>query len=368
MKRFTLLALAALGLAAAGARADSAALSVNAGGFGVSVVADDQTGVEIRTAPRAAPAPAVPRAPSAAAEAPVAVLDADTDARAFVPDIYPSRFDAARAAAIQWARFDPRRWDHLPDRVRVMSEDPSLFTPIAEGLRARVPALRVEPCDGTLCQGEAAPSTEAWLYVTLPKGRGVTVRSVGWSDHIASSLFVDKPWAANFADFCSRTPGRWILARSDLDNPSMSPREAAERARISAAEQVAPLVSGRLPHRYDRGNVRRLVEQRLRGDRMVYDRFPQAYERGYGTLYREAVLVDASDARLDEIGRDVRHVLDAEHQTRVGGLAGAGAVLLVVYALYRLANAFTRGYFTWSLRTAAAVVAAGAVTMIVALA
>ena len=41
-------------------------------------------------------------------------------------------------------------------------------------------------------------------------------------------------------------------------------------------------------------------------------------------------------------------------------------MLLVTYALYRFANAFTRGYFTWSLRTAAAVVAAGAVTLLVA--
>jgi hypothetical protein len=364
MNRLTLLAAAALGLAAAGARADSAALSVNAGGFGVSVVADDASGVEIRTTPRAAPAPAAPPA----VEAPAVALDADADARAFVPDVYPSRFDAARAAAIQWARFDPRRWDHLPNRVRVTSEDPSLFTPIAEGLRARVPNLRVEPCDGTLCRSEAAPPTEAWLYVSLPKGGGVSIRSVGWSDHIASARYVDKPWAANFADFCSRTPGRWILARSDPDHPATSPGEAAGRARASAAEQVAPLVSGRLPHRYDRGDVRRVVEQRLRGDRMIHDRFAQAYERGYGTLYREAVLVDALDPRLDEMARDVRHALDADHHARVGGLAGAGAVLLVVYALYRLANAFTRGYFTWSLRTAAAVVAAGAVTMIVALA
>jgi hypothetical protein len=367
MKRFTLLTLTALAFAAAGARADSAALSVNAGGFGVSVVADDESGVSVITTPRAAPAPAAPRAPGAV-EAPVVVLDADTDARAFVPDVYPSRSEAARAAAILWAKFDPRRWDRPPARVRVMSEDPSLFTPVAEGLRARVPTLKVEPCDGTLCQSQAAPATEAWLYVSLPKGGGVAVRSVGWSDHIASARYVDKPWAASFADFCSRTPGRWVVGRSDTDRPATSPREAAEQARISAAEQVAPLVSARLPHRYDRGNIRRVVEERLRGDRMVHDRFAQAYERGYGTLYREAVLVDASDARLDAMGRDVRQVLDAEHHARISGLAGAGAVLMVVYALYRLANAFTRGYFTWSLRTAAAVVAAGAVTMIVALA
>ena len=362
MNRLPIFIITALGLAAA-ARADSASLSVNAGGFGVSVVADDQSGVAVEAT---RPPEPVRRAEPAPHPEPVAI-DADTDARPFIPDVYPSRPDAARAAAILWAKTDPRRWDHLPTRVRVMSDDQSLFTPVAEGLRARVPGLRIEPCDGTLCRSTAAPSGEAWLYVTLPKG-GVSIRSVGWSDAIATAQYVDKPWAANFADYCARTPGRWVLARSDLDSPATHATEAAREARVAAAEQVAPLISGRLPHRYDRGNVRRVVEDRLRGDRMVYDRFAQRYDRGYGTLYREAVLVDASDARLDEMSRDVRHVLDAEHQTRVGGIAGAGAVLLVVYALYRLANAFTRGYFTWSLRTAAALAAAGAVTVIVALA
>jgi hypothetical protein len=363
MNRLPLVIVAALGFAAA-ARADSASLSVNAGGFGVSVVADDRTGLAVEANPLP-PEPARHAEPAPHPQ-PVAI-DADTNVRPFIPDVYPSRPEAARAAATQWAKFDPRRWNNPPSRVRVMSDDMSLFTPVAEGLRAQVPTLRVEPCDGTLCRSQAAPSDEAWLYVTMPKG-GVAVRAVGWSDHIASAQFVDKPWAANFNDFCTRTPGRWIVGRSDLNDPATFPTEAAERARVAAAEQVAAIVSGRLPHRYDRGDVRRIVEQRLRGDRMVYDRFAQRYDRGYGTLYREAVLIDASDARVDEMARDVRHVLDSERQTRVGGIAGAGAVLLVVYALYRLANAFTRGYFTWSLRTAAALAAAGAVTLIVALA
>jgi len=47
----------------------------------------------------------------------------------------------------------------------------------------------------------------------------------------------------------------------------------------------------------------------------------------------------------------------------VSAASGAG-VLLVTYSLYRLANAFTRGYFVWSLRTAAAVVASAAVLLL----
>ena len=37
---------------------------------------------------------------------------------------------------------------------------------------------------------------------------------------------------------------------------------------------------------------------------------------------------------------------------------------LVVYALYRLANGFTRGYFVWSLRTAAAVAATAGIVLL----
>jgi hypothetical protein len=36
----------------------------------------------------------------------------------------------------------------------------------------------------------------------------------------------------------------------------------------------------------------------------------------------------------------------------------------VVYALYRFANSFTRGYFVWSLRTAAAVAATAVVVLV----
>jgi hypothetical protein len=334
-----------------------------------------------------------------AAEA-VTPVDADESAffepDPFVPDVHPSREDAARALGTKWATLAAGRWERKPDRVRIMCPDEAVFFPLQESIRARLRDVPVERCDGTLCQSENAPPGEAWLYAEVTEakpdrttrrvngsrssdrnnnttggpGGSVSVRSTGASDAAAITKFVDKPWVADFARFGAQNRGRWVVARSDPDRPATSPLDAMKSARSAAAREVLPLVLSRLPRagRYDHGAVLRSIENRLLGDRLVADRFPQKYERPYGSLYRESVLLDASDARLDPLAREIRGSLESQREARVNAFAAAGAILLVTYALYRLANAFTKGYFTWSLRTAAAVVAAGAVTVIVALA
>ena len=328
------------------ARADSAPFALTAGGVSISMSADEAAAaVDIDPDP----------------------TDRYIDTNPFIPDVYPSLREAARGAAIEWTAVEPLRWRQPPTKVRVMCDDPSLFAAVREAIRARRPNVRVEPCDGTLCAAGSPKATEAWLYVTL-SGGGVALRSAGWSDVTASTQYVDKPWATSLADFAVRTPGRWLVAQSNFERPATTPADAARQARVAAVDQVVPLVKSRLRggRSFGEGEVRRVVETRLLGDELVHDRFPPQFTRPYGNLYRESVLIDASDQEVDALARDVRRSLESQRQARFGGLVSAGAVLLVTYALYRFANGFTRGYFTWSLRTAAAVVAAGVVTLIVA--
>lgn len=383
----TLLAVTIAFCTAAPVFADRASLSFSAGGVAIAIDAE------------VPPEPPTPH-PAQASRAlspprPVeGVRDLDESAffapDPFVPDVHPSRHDATRAAGSAWAKLVADR-RQSPGRVRMMAPDSALYAPLQEGIRSRLPDLAVEPCDGTMCAGGTPPAGEAWLHVDVAEtatdrkprrvnqgpnnvvstgtGGTVSIRSAGASDAAVLVKFVDKPWLADPVAFAGRTPGAWIVARSDPARPATSPLDARNAAREAAAEDVLPLVLARLPRegRYDRANVRRIVEHRLLGDNMVADRFPQKFERGYGNLYREAVLVDASDAQLATMAGEVRRSLDAQQATRRNGFLAAGAILLVTYALYRLANAFTKGYFTWSLRTAAAIAAAGAVTAVVAL-
>ena len=349
MNRLALFIIAAASLcpAAPAARGDRASLSLRSGSVSISVDAGQR--------------------PSAAAAS--IDLAPDPEPNPFVPDVYPSVHDAARGAGERWARQAAERWRDPPARVRVVCEDDRhLFVPVAEGLRGRLRGVRVDGGDGRHRAAGEPPADEAWLYVTRT-GTGVSIRSSGASDATAEARYVEKPWVANFNAFAAGRPGRWLVAWSDPDSPAGSPEDAAREARAKAWKQLGDLVVARMgdARRYGRGDIGRVVETHLMGDRLVVDRFPQKFERPYGNLYREAVLVDASDRQLDTLVGDVRRTLRSERQSRLGGLASAGAVLLVTYALYRFANAFTRGYFTWSLRTAAAVVAAGAVTLLAAL-
>lgn len=308
------------------------------------------------------------------------VEDGETDLDPFIPDVHPSRPDAARAVAEQWARQVAQR-QRQPAKVRVMCPD-ELSVPMLEGLRRKLGKVPVSECDGALCTSDRVPADEAWLYVDVAsnsrhRANGaegaagtITIRAKGASGDSAMTRFVEKPWLTDFADFTAHTPGRWVVVRSDPDRPAGSAAEAAREVRVAAVDEVLPLVVARMGHeaRVNRGEIRRLLESQLEGDRLVHDRFPQKYERPYGSLYREAVLIDASDSQLDRLAQEMRWSMEARRESRAKGFVSAIAVLLVTYALYRFANAFTRGYFTWSLRTAAAVVAAGAVMLVVAVA
>jgi len=152
--------------------------------------------------------------------------------------------------------------------------------------------------------------------------------------------------------------------------PAMSEAEAAEAARRAAAGQLFGLVRSRVARHgrrsADDGWLYQRVESELASGRLVIEQFPQKFERPSfgGTTWREAVLIDASDPAVDSIASDLSRARAAETQSWLMSVASAGGVLLVTYALYRLANAFTRGYFVWSLRTAAAVVATAAVVVV----
>jgi hypothetical protein len=351
--------LAACSLAASSsALADGASLVFSAGESGFSLLLkadDDQQPATLDVAPEGTTADVD------------SIEPLDHVADPFVPDVYPSMQDAARGLAGRWAKQASGPGGRKPAVVRVMADDPTLYAPVEQAVREGLRGSRVERCDGRLCKEHTdAPAGEAWLYVELPDRHGnLSLRATGVAASTLSSRFVDKAWVSNFSRYAAEHPGRWLVANSDPDRPAGTPSEAAQEARVNAARDLVPLVVARLG-RCDEGEVHRIVERHLMGDRLVHDRFPQKYERPYGKLYREAVLVDASDHTLDRLTTDVRGSIHAERQSRAKGFAGAGAVLLVTYALYRFANAFTRGYFTWSLRTAAAVVAAGAVTLIVA--
>jgi len=298
----------------------------------------------------------------------------------FFADVYPSQSEAARAAGRKWAAKAAAAEGGPPRFVHVFCDCPDLFADVSRSVADALPEAKCEHAADRPQAG--APGTgEAWLNVMaiVPESASSPTRSISLAARTAGQTapsqvetvrFMEKPWLSDYAAFVTATPGRWVVGRCDPLRPAMSPSDAARDARLSAEGEVTQLVLSRLPGRFRRheGEVARHVRSHLLGGSLVADRFPQTFERPLYTVYREAVLIDASDQNLEPVVADVRHRFQERRESLAKNLGGGAALLLVIYTLYRLANAFTRGYFTWSLRTAAAVVATGAVVMLVALA
>lgn len=315
------------------------------------------------------------------------------DPAPFIPDVYPSQAEAAQALAERWARgTTPPSDGGATTAVRVECPCPDLFGEFARGVARVHPTLRIEhvapeapahrpraggvwlALSSSLSQPQSAARASRAPSSSPTSGTvALTVIGAGGERVVTTPhavRYVEKPWLSDFAGFLAGNPdGRWIVGRTHALRPAASAAEAARDARASAAEEVMRLVRARVHPDASRenGRLRAAVEAALvGGDRLVVDRFPQTYERPYGNLYREAILVDASEAKLAPLVAQLEWSTREHRESRLKRVLSAAGVFLVTYALYRFANAFTRGYFTWSLRTAAAVFAAGAVVLIAA--
>jgi hypothetical protein len=83
----------------------------------------------------------------------------------------------------------------------------------------------------------------------------------------------------------------------------------------------------------------------------------QRFERPYGSVWRETILMDVSDSNIRKLTDEFsRSLIQKKQEWAQLGLACA-TLFVLIYLLYRFTNAVTRGYFVWRLRTAAVVLA-----------
>lgn len=180
-----------------------------------------------------------------------------------------------------------------------------------------------------------------------------------------STRFVDAPWVEDRTGFVSAFPnGDWLVAYSDGTH---STHEGAREDALDAATNVLlPLAQARISqlpasdqHRFaqqiakDPDWLRSRVADELVTRNLVTDRFAQRFDRSYGTVWREAVLVDAAPTHVQAIARSLVQGVDAkvtyQRNTWFSFIALAG----LIFGTYLFLNMATKGYYAWMLRLAA---------------
>ncbi len=195
-----------------------------------------------------------------------------------------------------------------------------------------------------------------------------------------STRFADTPWINDRTGFAGRyANGDWLVAYSDGTHTT---HEGAREDAVNAATDVLlPLAQARVSqmsapdqHRFaqqmekDPDWLRNRIADELVSRNLVTDRFAQRFDRPYGTVWREAVLVDASPTRVEAIARSLVRGVDAkvayQRNTWFSFIALAG----LIFGTYLFLNMATKGYYAWMLRLAAVAGAGGVVLLFMYLA
>jgi len=209
--------------------------------------------------------------------------------------------------------------------------------------------------------------------------------------------FVTKPWAADFAQYVAGADKPVVRAAS----PAVATFEQAQQEALQdAARQLEPYVrsaisSGPMEEpgyveegkpaisvpggRVDSRIIREALVAELHAGRLILDRFPQQFDRPYGKVWREQILVDASQnamervafeavTRLDMLAGAEAHQRAAKRQTWWALTVSLGGLVVLIFAVYLVLNAATKGYYTWVLRLLAigAIIAGVALVIVVA--
>ncbi|MGD0137935.1 MAG: hypothetical protein ABSD28_03600 [Tepidisphaeraceae bacterium] len=172
-----------------------------------------------------------------------------------------------------------------------------------------------------------------------------------------------KPWIDDFAGFSASHPGRWIVGR--CARPCLSQAEAEESSRTDAARAVYAIALERIgAGRGDRKWLAGRLLADVRAGELAADELVERFDRPYGTVWTETVLLDASPAKLDRLVDRYRGELPARRAWMTAVQLGAAALTLSVWIAYLLLNMITKGYFTLRLRLLAATITAVALVVL----
>ncbi|MGD0461186.1 MAG: hypothetical protein ABSB74_01740 [Tepidisphaeraceae bacterium] len=172
-----------------------------------------------------------------------------------------------------------------------------------------------------------------------------------------------KPWIDDFAAFTARHPGQWIVGR--CARPCLSQAEAEQSARSDAARAVYAIALERFGSRHgDEQWLARRVLADVRAGELADDDLAERFDRPYGTIWTETVLLDASPAKVDTLLDRYRGELRASSARMTAVQFGAAVLALSAWIACVLLNMITRGYFTLRLQLIAGTMTAVALLVL----
>ncbi len=300
----------------------------------------------------------------------------------FQADVYPSGISALRALAPRVVKQIPYVMGESGSPEAIVIYSDSQGTEIVEEFRQAMSKLMPEiKCRIEIGNVEIKPK-EVGIRFSLQMSNGITypivqnatnvppsfgtsmvsLKTERSSGTIQANIFCgprqsnistkynNKSWIENFSDYVNRNPEhQYIVAKSN--ESCLTPEEADQQARQNACYQVRQLLN-------NSKNAANLNYNYLSNYGIVTDKFLQSLDGSVGKIWRQAILLDVSNQKLNHLA----DILSGAARTRsmdwarmVFSIIGLFVLITIVYIFL---NAATRGYYSWSLRIVGVILAA----------
>lgn len=303
----------------------------------------------------------------------------------FEANMYPSKLSAVRSLGLRINEAVRRVFDAQTPPSRFIlfqgAHDRSLIEEFGEAVARAFPGIQwsIKPETAAVQDDEVAIRLDLlniqthpapWMRESENTISGGTVQaSVMAADRYASikADFTDKPWVEDFSGFLNARPNsRFIIAKST--NSCMSEAEANHQALNNACAQVADMLS-RISRR--RSGVPAHLASKVNGDdilesNLVLDRFVQNFEGSAGRIWREALLIDGSTKKIEQLAYQRVVAVRAMKRNWAQMFITVVGLLTLITVVYAFLNAATKGYYVWSLRIAGIVLAMIAIILLLA--
>ena len=94
----------------------------------------------------------------------------------------------------------------------------------------------------------------------------------------------------------------------------------------------------------------------------VLDRYLEAKERSYATIWNESLLIDTSSPRLEQLARQLGTSVRHDKEQKAAVFVISAALFILVAFAYLTLDFFTRGYFRGRLALASILIVVAGIT------
>jgi hypothetical protein len=102
----------------------------------------------------------------------------------------------------------------------------------------------------------------------------------------------------------------------------------------------------------------------IRNGSFIADRFAQSFTGTAGRIWRQAILINASQDKLAKLAHQKKVAHQSWRARWLGELFSIAGLTLLICMVYLFLNAATRGYYTWSLRIASVVLVMAGILLV----